>query len=194
MRRSRERIIDDGLPLGTEDAEQVATAGEAATTTVYERVRSSITLRRDSDAMGLTAAVVLLAALSAGNDFEPHSKLDVLVVVWSATIGLAAVHWFAMLVAARLVSDPEERYSPLELLISQTVMAVVVATTATVFVVVLPGRLDRLGARLAAALFIGLLTAFETRRSGMSAARRVLLCGGLTVAGFAVATAKWYLS
>lgn len=144
--------------------------------------------------MGLTTAVVLLAALTAGNDLAPHSKLDVLIVVWTATIGLTLVSWFAQLVTARITSGSWSTSSPHEALLSQMFMSTVVAVTATVFVVVVPAKYDRLGARLAAALFIGALVAIETRRSGLATSRRVVLSVGLTLVGVTVATVKWFIS
>ena len=184
--------IDSGAPL--DGGGPAVIDEEVGVIKAYRRARSDRTLRRESDVMGLTAAVVLIAALSTGNDLTPHSKLDVLIVVWGTTIGLALVHWFAQLVAARLVSDPSTRYSPRELLISQTAMAVVVAVAATAFVVVLPSKFDRLGARVAAALFIGVLAALETRVSGLPTSRRFVLSAGLSAAGVTVAMIKWYLS
>ncbi len=144
--------------------------------------------------MGLTTAVVLLAALTAGNDLAPHSKLDVLIIVWTATIGLTLVNWFAQLVTARITSGSWSTSAPREALLSQMFMSTVVAITATLFVVVLPAKYDRLGARLAAAFFIGALVAIETRRSGLPRPRRVVLSVGLTLVGVTVATVKWFIS
>ncbi|HET8929499.1 MAG TPA: hypothetical protein VFN21_02460 [Acidimicrobiales bacterium] len=143
--------------------------------------------------MGLTVSLALLVALTAGSDTAPHSKLDVLIVVWGTTIGLALSHWFALFVSTRLTAEPDETTSALELLISQTAMAAVVAATATIPVLVLSNAFDRLGARLTAALFMGVLVAMETRRSRLSATHRLLICGAVTLIGLAVAAAKWYI-
>ena len=156
----------------------------------YQRVRSNLTLRRETDVMGLTAAVTLLAALTAGSDLTPHTKTSVLLVIWGATFGLAIVHWFALIVAMRLVSDPSVQFSPLELLISQTLMASFVAIVASAFTLILPMNYDRLGARITAALFIGVLVAVETGRTDMSPIRRFLLSVCLAVAGITVAFIK----
>ena len=64
--------------------------------------------RRDADMMALTMCLVLLAALTAGNDHEPHSKLAVLSIVWATSVGLVLTHCFALLLAARLVRDPAD--------------------------------------------------------------------------------------
>jgi hypothetical protein len=143
--------------------------------------------------MGLTVAIVLLASLTAGDDLAPHSKLDVLAIVWGTTVGLAITHWFALLVGTRLVRDPALRHSPVELLISQTVMAVVVAVSATLAVIVLSGDLDRLGARVTAALFIGVLVGGESRASGTPGLRAALLGAGAMALALTIAAAKWFL-
>lgn len=50
---------------------------------VWHRAGNLPAARRDADMMALTACLVLLAALTAGNDHEPHSKLAVLSIVWA---------------------------------------------------------------------------------------------------------------
>lgn len=186
--------IDDGAPLAYDDVPPKETDRGRWLVGSYRRARTDLILRREGDEMGLTTAVVLLAALTAGNDLAPHSKLDVLIIVWTATIGLTLVNWFAQLVTARITSGSWSTSAPREALLSQMFMSTVVAVTATLFVVVLPAKYDRLGARLAAALFIGALVAIETRRSGLPRPRRVALSVGLTLVGVTVATVKWFIS
>lgn len=186
--------IDDGAPLAYDDVPPKQADSGRGLVGSYRRARTDLILRREGDEMGLTTAVVLLAALTAGNDLAPHSKLDVLIIVWTATIGLTLVNWFAQLVTARITSGSWSTSAPREALLSQMFMSTVVAITATLFVVVLPAKYDRLGARLAAALFIGALVAIETRRSGLPRPRRVALSVGLTLVGVTVATVKWFIS
>jgi hypothetical protein len=157
----------------------------------FQRSRTDQTLRREGDVMGLTVAIALLVALSAGDDFAPHSKLDVLAVVWGTTVGLSLTHAFALTVSARLVHD--DRYRPIEVLLSQMTMAVVVAACATAAVVVVSGDLDRLGARITAALFIGILVGIESRAGGSSIVRTLVLAATATLVAVALATAKWLL-
>lgn len=143
--------------------------------------------------MGLTVSVALLAALSAGDDFVPHSKLDVIWVVWGTTVGLAITHWFALLVSSRLVRDESEtRHRPVELLVSQTAMATVVAVCASVVVVIVSSDHDRLGARLTAALFIGVLVVVEGRAGGRAPAAAFALGAGAMTIGSAIALVKWF--
>lgn len=160
----------------------------------YRRSRSHQALRREGDVMGLTVCVALLAALATGNDFTPHSKLDVLMVVWGTTVGLALAHWFALLVSIRLVPDSTQGFSPLELLVAQTAMVALVAISASVSVLVLSSDYDRLGARVTAALFIGGLVAWETKRSAWTTSRRLVWSGGVTALGLMVAITKWVIS
>lgn len=145
--------------------------------------------------MGLTVAVALLAALSAGDDFVSHSKLDVLWVVWGTTIGLAITHWFALLVSSRLVDDETgNRYRPLELLLSQTSMAAIIALSATLVVVVLAPDFDRLGARITAALFIGVLVVVEGRAAGRPTGQTVALGAAVMLLGIVISLLKWFAS
>lgn len=143
--------------------------------------------------MGLTVSLTLLVALSAGSDTEPHSKLDVLLVVWGTTVGIAVSYWFALLVSTWLTPDAEPGRSPLELLVAQTTAAVLVAVSATIPVLLLSVRFDRLGARLVAALSMGALVAIETRRGNWPLRRRLILCGGVVVVGVVIATLKWWI-
>ena len=161
---------------------------------VLRRSRADQTLRREGDVMGLTTAVALLVALSAGDDSAPHGKLELLAIVWGTTVGLALAHAFAVLVSVRLVRDTTATYRPLELLMSQVAMASLVAVSASVVVMVMSTSLDRLGARITAGVFIGGLVGFESRTGGASRGRAVLLGVGVTLIAVAVATTKWFIS
>ena len=86
--------------------------------------------------MGLTVCIAMLAALTAGNDHSPHTRLDVLTMVWGTTLGLALTHWFALSFSVRLVPDPRFTSSPWQLLGPQIALAVLVAVAASI--VVLP--------------------------------------------------------
>lgn len=143
--------------------------------------------------MGFTVCIALLAALTAGNDDSPHSKLDVLAIVWGTTVGLALTHWFALILSVRLVKDPTFVYKPLEMLYAQTAMAVLVATTASAIVFVVSAEVDRLGARLTAALFLAVLVGIESRSGGSSLHRAVTMAAVALVVGVSIATAKQFL-
>lgn len=144
--------------------------------------------------MGFYVAVALLATLTTGSDGAAHSQLGVLGVVWGTTVGLAAAHWFAMVLAARVVHDPDLHHTPMEMLFSQLVMAVFLALVATAVVIVLEDDLERFGARLAAAAFLAGLVGLEIRASGGRRSRAVAVGLGALAAGVAVATIKWWFS
>ena len=86
---------------------------------VVERVRTLPSLRREADVMGLTIAIALLVALSAGNDHSYHTRADVLEVLWATTIALGLAHWFAETVSSQLVKDPNAQFGLRELLGAQ---------------------------------------------------------------------------
>ena len=144
--------------------------------------------------MGFYVAVALLAALTTGSDGAEHTQLEVLGVVWGTTVGLAAAHWFAMILSARVVDDPDLHHTPMEMLFSQLVMAVVVAVLATIVVAVLSDDLERLGVRITAAVFIAGLVGFELRASGARRGRAAAYGLIALTAGVAIATVKWLRS
>src|SRR4051794_32664425 len=62
---------------------------------------SAAEFRKEAYTMALYVAICLLAALVAA----PHSGAEahVIEIVWGITVGLAAAHWFAFRLSARLV-------------------------------------------------------------------------------------------
>lgn len=161
---------------------------------LIRRTTSDLGLRREAEMMGLYVSLTLLAVLLTGNDLDAHSKLDVLWLVWATTIGLAIAHWFALVLSVQLVRDPDVHHTPMEMLLSQLLMSVLLAASATAVVLVLPQRFDRLGARMTAAFFIGAIVYVESRKSGRSPGRAVTLGLSVLAIAFAIALAKWYLS
>ena len=150
--------------------------------------------RRDADMMALTVCLVLLAALTAGNDHEPHSKWDVLSIVWATTVGLVFTHCFTLLLAARLVRDPAYTVNLGTVLGIQLAIALVIALATTVVVLTADGEFDRFGARASAAVFLGLIVGAESRRGGSS--RGVAALWGVVAAatGLIIAAAKWVVT
>ena len=144
--------------------------------------------------MAFTVCIALLAALSYGDDDAAHSHLDVLAIVWGTTVGLALTHWFALTLSVWLVRDLRFQYSTLELLFAHLSLAFLLAIVVTIFVVPLSEDLDRLGARIAAALFLAALVGVECRAGGSSARRSIGFVIGALVIGLAIATVKWVLS
>jgi hypothetical protein len=160
---------------------------------LLRRCRTDRTIRREVDVMGLTACIALLVALSVGDDHVPHTRWDVLAIVWATTVGLALTHWFALSLSIRLVGDRDLEASSFELLLASVAVAVLVAIAATVVVLSLSADYDRLGARVTAAVCIGALVGIECRAGGYSAARSTAFIAGATIVATGVATAKWYI-
>ena len=158
---------------------------------MIERVRTLPGLRREADVMGLTIALALLVALSAGSDHSPHTRADVLEVLWATTIALGLAHWFAETVSSQLVKDPNAQFGLGELLGAQLGIGLMIAIAASIFTLVVPKDYDRLAARLTAALSVGVLVAFERRASGSTIGRALIWGSCVLVAAVAVAVVKW---
>ena len=160
---------------------------------VVRRTRSDPALRRESDMMGVYVSIALLAALTAGSDHGGQSQFAVLQVVWGTTLGLALAHWFALTLSARLVHDPDLHHTPAEIFAAQMIVVAVVALAATVVVATLPLDVERLGARLTAAVFLGLLVLVESRAGGTPTMRAAWYgVVALAIAGL-IATVKWFV-
>ncbi len=160
---------------------------------LIRRTRTDPGLRREADMMGFYVSIALLAALTTGNDHQAHSQLDVLGVVWGTTIGLALAHWFAIVVSARLVRDPDLHHTPMEVLASQMGMGVAIAIASTTAVLILPEDLERLGARVTAALFIAVIVQVESIAGGSTLRRAVSLGVLALVVALTIATFKWFI-
>lgn len=143
--------------------------------------RSDPSLRREADMMAFYLGLTLLVALNVTRDEAPPPLGELLLVIWGTTVGLAVAHWFALTLAAFLVRDPTMHHTPGEMLLSQVVMAGVLALVATLAVVIVPARLEVLTARIAVALFIGVLVTAEARSHG-SALPRALAVGAAALA------------
>ena len=161
---------------------------------VWHRTGDVPAARRDADMMALTVCLVLLAALTAGNDHEPHSKWDVLSIVWATTVGLVLTHCFALLLAARLVRDPAYTVDLGTVLAIQLAIALVIALATTVVVLTAEGDFDRFGARASAAVFLGLIVGAESRRGGSSGSLAALWGVVAAATGLTIAAAKWVVT
>ena len=161
---------------------------------VWHRTGDVPAARRDADMMALTVCLVLLAALTAGNDHEPHSKWDVLSIVWATTVGLVLTHCFALLLAARLVRDPAYTVDLGTVLAIQLAIALVIALATTVVVLTAEGDFDRFGARASAAVFLGLIVGAESRRGGSSGSLAALWGVVAAATGLIIAAAKWVVT
>ncbi|HYO18742.1 MAG TPA: hypothetical protein VES02_08780 [Dermatophilaceae bacterium] len=157
---------------------------------VWHRTGDLPAARRDADMMALTVFLVLLAALTAGNDHEPHSKLAVLSIVWATTVGLVLTHCFALLSQLGWsVIRPTPSNSGLCWGI-QLAIALVIALATTVVVLTAEGEFDRFGARASAAVFLGLIVGAESRRGGSSRSLAALWGVIAAATGLIIAAAK----
>ncbi|HYN34041.1 MAG TPA: hypothetical protein VES40_15560 [Ilumatobacteraceae bacterium] len=166
----------------------------AGVSDVARRVRHDRTLRREADMMGITVCIVLLAALTAGSDSDPHSRLDVLAIVWATTFALALTHWFAVSLSMTLVNDPSVRYTRFELLVAQLGIAVIVAIAASIVVVLVSRTYDRFGARMTAAVCLGVLVGTEARGGGRSVKQAVAYAAVALVIAASIAYVKLIVS
>ena len=179
--------------MGAEVGHAASASPRAGLWGMIRRTREDPGLRREADMMGFYIAIALIVALTATGSDHRFSLLELLEIIWGTTVGLALGHWFALTLSARLVHDPHLHHTPFEMLFSQVVMAVGVAVLASGVALVVPGDATRLGARLVAALFIGLLVLVESRSSG-STLRRALAYGLVALGlAFGIATVKWFL-
>lgn len=144
--------------------------------------------------MGITVCIVLLAALTAGSDSDPHSRLDVLAIVWATTFALALTHWFAVSLSMTLVNDPSVRYTRFELLVAQLGIAVIVAIAASIVVVLVSRTYDRFGARMTAAVCLGVLVGTEARGGGRSVKQAVAYAAVALVIAASIAYVKLIVS
>jgi hypothetical protein len=137
--------------------------------------------------MGLYVSITLIAALTlATGDHTP--EVDVLAIVWGTTVGLALAHWFAFVLAARIVGPAPDGTPVGRQLVVQLGAALAVAVIASVPVLLLPDDLERAGARFAAAGCIAVVAFVGSRSFGASKRRSlgaavVALALGLLVAG-----------
>jgi hypothetical protein len=156
--------------------------------------RHDPSLRREADMMAFYLATTLLVALSVAPDAAPPPVPELLLIVWGTTVGLAVAHWFALGLSAYLVDDPGLHHTPAEMLLSQVVMAVVLAVVASVAVLLAPAtRAELLTGRVAVALFVGALVVVESRARGHRQVRALAL-GALALGlALAVATLKLVL-
>lgn len=161
--------------------------------TLLSLATSQPAMRREVDMMGLTVCLALLVALVAGNDHEAHSKFDLIVIVWATTVGLVLTHSFALALSVRLVKDPGFVIHPGLLLLIQLAMATVVALVTSTVVLLTSSEFDRLGARMSAAIFLGLLVGAEVRIGGSTWTRSLGWGLGAMVAALALATGKWFI-
>ena len=107
----------------------------------------AIELRKEAYTMALYVAICLLAALIALPE-TPAARGHIVGIIWGVTIGLAAAHWFAFRVSARLVGAGSISQRDLELAAAQLAGAAAVALLVSIPVVILPASIELPGRRV----------------------------------------------
>ncbi len=141
--------------------------------------------------MGLYVCVILLAELSVTH--PTNSETSVMELVWGTSMGLVAGHWFAFTWAGRLVEGGSSGARGRRITIAQFIGAFAVALPVSIAVLAVPVAAERTAARIVAACLIGTLVYADTRWSGASRGRSILLTAGALAAGFVVVVLKTHL-
>lgn len=145
-------------------------------------------LRKEAYTMALYVAICLLAALLAVPEDTAHTRVTG--IIWGVTVGLAAAHWFAFRVSARLVGAGTIRSPDVRLAGAQLLGAVVVAVLASVPVVLLPSSMELGVTTLWLAAFIALAGFAVARAGGATRARASVHALSVLVVGIAIAELK----
>lgn len=146
-------------------------------------------LAKEGATMALYVAVCLLAALSVARTHEIE-QLGAFKVIWGTTIGLAAAHWFAFRLSARLVSAGSMHRHDVEISLAQFAGALVVAVLATVPVLLVDESAELDTVRVVVAAFIAVVGFAVARSSGASPARSTVYAAATLVLGLAIAVLK----
>lgn len=141
-------------------------------------------LRKEGYTMALYIAVCLLAALLALPETASNHLIG---LVWGITIGLAAAHFFAFRVSARLVGAGRLHARDVELAAAQLTGAAAVAALATIVMIVFPAETEDDAAELALSGFIGCIGFVVARRGGAGTVKAIAY--GLAVLVLAVGIA-----
>lgn len=129
-------------------------------------------LRKEAYTMALYVAICLLAALLALPD-TIAARSHLIGLIWGVTIGLAAAHWFAFRVSARLVGAGKVRSHDLESAGAQLFGAAAVAVLASIPILLLPASAEYSAVQFELAAIIGGVGYLVARRGGASTGRAI---------------------
>jgi hypothetical protein len=147
-----------------------------------------VELRKEACTMALYVAICLLAAFIALPEADAHPY--VFGIIWGVTIGLAAAHWFAFRVSARLVSAGRVRPEDVQSAGAQLVGAAGVALLASVPVILLPETAELLLVELVLAAFIAVVGFAVARGGGAMRARATVYALVVLVVAVGIAAVK----
>lgn len=149
----------------------------------------AVELRKEAYTMALYVAICLLAALIALPD-SPVTRGQVIGIIWGVTVGLAAAHWFAFRVSARLVGAGSIREHDIELGAAQLAGAAAVALLVSIPVLILPPSVELQFAEFELAAFIALVGYAVARRGGARRARAFAYSLAMLTVGVGIAALK----
>ena len=159
---------------------------------VPARPQADLHLRREALTMALYVCITLIGALTITSD---HGDGEVARLVWGTTVGLAAAHWVAFSLAARLLSSPaaDER-AVLRHLLAQVAAAALVAVCATVPLLLLEDAAEREGALWTTAGVLGLAVFGHARDAGAPVPRALTGAAVALALAFGAAALKHALA
>ncbi len=152
------------------------------------RHEEAVELRKEAYTMALYVAICLLAALLAVPEDAAHTRVTG--IIWGVTVGLAAAHWFAFRMSARLVGAGTIRSPDVRLASAQLLGAAVVAVLASVPVFLLPQSMELGVTTVCLAAFIALAGFAVARAGGATRARASVYALSVLVVGLAIAELK----
>lgn len=150
-------------------------------------------LRREALTMALYVCITLIGALTITSG-DGDGDAEVARLVWGTTVGLAAAHWVAFSLAARLLASPPDDRAVLRHLLAQVAAAALVAACASVPLLLLDEAAEREGALYTTAALLGLTVFGHARDAGAAVPRSVIGAGVALVLAFGAAALKHALA
>jgi hypothetical protein len=161
---------------------------DAAAGTAPGRHEHAVELRKEAFTMALYVAICLLAALIALPEADARAHL--LRIIWGVTVGLAAAHWLAFRVSARLVGEGRIRPHDVESAVAQLAGAGVVAALASLPVVLLPDSVEVAVVQFVLAAFVAVVGFAVSRGGGATRMRASVYASSVLVVAVAIAVLK----
>ncbi len=177
-------------PRGAAGCANIETVADDLDSAATDRAGHAADLVKEGYTMALYVAVCLLAALLA----LPENASHLIGLIWGITIGLAAAHFFAFRVSARLVGAGSVHARDVELAGAQLTGAGAVAALATLVMIVFPADVEYDAAELTLSGFIGCIGFVVARRGGAGNVKAIAYGVGVLVVAVGIALLKNALS
>jgi hypothetical protein len=149
----------------------------------------AVELRKEAYTMALYVAICLLAALIALPE-TPAARGHVIGIIWGVTVGLAAAHWFAFRVSARLVGAGSISQRDIELAAAQLAGAAAVALLVSIPVLILPASVELQVAEFELAAFMAVVGYAVAHRGGARPVRALVYALAILAVGVVIAVLK----